>query len=99
MVLPGDARRHALLAERSRRREERRHGGREARQQAWAGFRGGEWQQRIDVRDFIQRNYTPYTGDEGFLADATPRTRRLWEKVGGLLAEERKKGVLDVSQE
>ena len=68
-------------------------------QQAWAGFRGGEWQHRIDVRDFIQRNYTPYTGDETFLAGATPRTRRLWEKVGGLLAEERKKGVLDVSQE
>jgi formate C-acetyltransferase len=68
-------------------------------QQAWAGFRGGEWQERIDVRDFIQRNYAPYRGDEAFLAPATPRTRRLWKTVGTLLAEERVRGVLDVSQE
>ena len=46
----------------------------------WEGFAGGAWTERIDVRDFIQRNYTPYQGDESFLAPATERTRRLNEK-------------------
>lgn len=42
---------------------------------AWEGFTAGAWQSRIDVRDFIQKNYTPYGGDEAFLAPATPRTQ------------------------
>ncbi len=63
----------------------------------WNGFNPGVWQEEVNVRDFIQRNYTPYTGDDAFLADATPRTRALMEKLQGLFAEERKKGgVLDV---
>ena len=44
-------------------------------------FVGGNWTERVDVRDFIQRNYTPYTGDEEFLAPATERTRALWAKA------------------
>jgi formate C-acetyltransferase len=48
---------------------------------AWAGFRTNEWQNTIDVRDFIQHNYTPYEGDESFLAQATPATTALWHKV------------------
>ena len=66
----------------------------------WNGFKGGVWQDEINVRDFIQQNYTPYTGDHTFLADATPRTRALMDKLQGLFAEERKKGgVLDVDTE
>jgi formate C-acetyltransferase len=57
------------------------------------------WQSRINVRDFIQRNYTPYEGDASFLAGPTERTKKVWEKLQPLLAEERKKGVLAVSQE
>jgi formate C-acetyltransferase len=48
---------------------------------AWAGFRGEEWKDAVNVRDFIQRNYTPYEGDEAFLAQATPATTALWQKV------------------
>ncbi|GHA00586.1 formate C-acetyltransferase [Ignatzschineria ureiclastica] len=48
---------------------------------AWDGFKQGEWQEGVDVRDFIQKNYTPYEGDESFLAGATPATTQLWEKV------------------
>jgi formate C-acetyltransferase len=65
---------------------------------AWAGFRSGLWQTQIDVRDFIQQNYQPYEGDEAFLKPATARTSGLWNGLAGLFAEERKKGVLDVSQ-
>jgi formate C-acetyltransferase len=64
----------------------------------WRGFRTGLWQKQIDVRDFIQQNYEPYEGDGAFLAPATPRTRRIWEKLNELFVEERKKGVLDISQ-
>jgi formate C-acetyltransferase len=64
----------------------------------WQGFQPGLWQKRIDVRDFIQQNYTPYDGDESFLTPATPRTQRVWDKLQTLFVEERKKGVLDVSQ-
>jgi formate C-acetyltransferase len=64
---------------------------------AWHGFQPGLWQKDIDVRDFIQQNYTPYDGDESFLAPATERTKRLWEILTVLFVEERKKGVLDVS--
>ena len=53
----------------------------EAQQKAWEGFVGGDWQNEVNVRDFIQQNYTPYEGDESFLADATPATTALWDKV------------------
>jgi pyruvate-formate lyase len=48
---------------------------------AWRGFNAGTWTTRVDVRDFIQKNYTPYEGDERFLASATERTRTLWQKL------------------
>jgi len=64
---------------------------------AWRGFEGDGWKTRIDVRDFIQKNFTPYTGDEAFLAEPTKRTKHLWEKLSLLLKEEREKGVLDIS--
>ena len=53
----------------------------EAQQKAWEGFVSGDWQNEVNVRDFIQKNYTPYEGDESFLADATPATTALWDKV------------------
>ena len=66
-------------------------------QEAWDGFTGGTWQNEVDVRDFIQKNYTPYEGDESFLAGPTERTQMLWGKVMDLLEEERKKGgALDI---
>ncbi|MQA32750.1 formate C-acetyltransferase [Modestobacter roseus] len=64
--------------------------------QAWRGFSPGPWQDRIDVRDFIQRNVTPYEGDAGFLAGPTERTTRVWQAVSALFPEERAKGVYDV---
>src|SRR5215467_10622171 len=67
-------------------------------QDPWDGFVPGRWQERIDVRDFIQRNYTPYEGKGTFLKGATARTRGIWEKLQPLLAQERKKGIVDVSQ-
>lgn len=63
----------------------------------WAGFKIGKWQECVDVRDFIQLNYTAYEGRGDFLAPATFATKRLWEECCQLLEEERKKdGVLDV---
>ncbi|HET6978927.1 MAG TPA: formate C-acetyltransferase [Pyrinomonadaceae bacterium] len=64
----------------------------------WEGFNTGFWQTEINVRDFIQQNYEPYEGDESFLAPATARTTKIWEQLNQLFVEERKKGVLDVSQ-
>src|SRR5262245_9360459 len=64
----------------------------------WQGFQSGLWQADIDVRDFIQQNYTPYDGDGSFLAGATARTTRIWDTLQKLFVEERKKGVLDISQ-
>src|SRR5262249_46473588 len=64
----------------------------------WRGFQPGLWQKEVDVRDFIQQNYTPYEGDETFLAPATERTEKIWAKLQTLFVEERKKGVLEVSQ-
>ena len=66
-------------------------------QEAWQGFVGGNWEHEIDVRDFIQKNYTPYDGDESFLADPTENTTKLWDEVMGLFAKEREAGgVLDM---
>ena len=65
---------------------------------SWNGFKSGLWQNEINVRDFIQQNYDPYDGDHSFLAPATERTKDIWEKLNKLFVEERKKGVLDVSQ-
>jgi formate C-acetyltransferase len=64
----------------------------------WQGFHSGLWVKEINVRDFIQQNYEPYEGDESFLAPATERTRKIWNHLNELFVEERKKGVLDVSQ-
>ena len=64
----------------------------------WEGFTGGLWQREINVRAFIQLNYTPYEGDETFLAPATARTKKIWNTLTKLFVEERKKGVLDISQ-
>ena len=64
---------------------------------AWNTFIGGDWQNEINVRDFIQKNYTPYEGDGAFLAPATARTTAMREKFDALLAEEREKdGVRNV---
>ena len=64
---------------------------------AWEDFAGGIWQDEVDVRDFIQRNYTPYEGDDSFLVGPTERTQTLWSHVLGLLEEERRHGgVLDM---
>jgi formate C-acetyltransferase len=65
---------------------------------AWQGFRTGLWQKEINVRDFIQQNYEEYVGNDAFLAPATARTNRIWERLQAMFVEERKKGVLDVSQ-
>ncbi len=63
----------------------------------WNGFNPGKWQNEINVRDFIQNNYKEYTGDETFLANATPRTRDLMKKVETLFTLERQYGgVLDI---
>ena len=65
--------------------------------QEWDSFRGGVWEKEINVRDFIQKNYTPYEGDESFLAGPTKSTKELWAQVMELSEEERKKGgVLDM---
>lgn len=73
--------------------EERGH----AMQEAWEGFEGGNWLNEIDVRDFIQKNYTPYEGDESFLVGPTERTVKLWDDVMSLLLKEREQGgVLDM---
>ena len=66
----------------------------------WKNFVPGAWQEKIDVRDFIQKNYKPYTGDDKFLAGPTGRTRRLMKKLEALMAAEREKGgVLKVDTE
>ncbi|MBP0955210.1 MAG: formate acetyltransferase [Oscillospiraceae bacterium] len=63
----------------------------------WEGFVPGHWTDEINVRDFIQKNYTPYDGDESFLADPTPATKKLWEDVLELAKKEREAGgVLDM---
>lgn len=63
---------------------------------AWHGFAAGPWTDRIDVRDFLQRNYTPYTGDAAFLAGPTPRTTALWARLTAMFPAERARGVYDI---
>ena len=66
----------------------------------WKDFAGGEWQDEINVRDFIQKNYTPYEGDASFLADATEATKKLWNEVLDLYQKERDNGgVLAISSD
>ena len=63
----------------------------------WEGFnKQGEWTKEIDVRGFIQANYTPYDGDESFLANVTEKSAKLWDEIQELYKKEREKGVLDV---
>ena len=64
--------------------------------QAWNGFAAGEWQRSIDVRSFIQKNWTPYLGDDAFLAGPTQRTKAVWKRCEELLLQELKDGILDV---
>ncbi|GGO96690.1 formate C-acetyltransferase [Wenjunlia tyrosinilytica] len=67
--------------------------------EAWRGFAGTHWRDHIDVRDFIQANYTPYVGDASFLAGPTERTLAVWGKVARLFPQERRRGILDVDPE
>ena len=65
--------------------------------QEWRFFQPGEWEREINVRSFIQKNYTPYDGDESFLADAAESTTKLWEQVMELSRQEQAAGgVLDM---
>jgi formate C-acetyltransferase len=64
----------------------------------WRGFTPGMWQRSVNVREFIQRNYTPYEGDQTFLQGPTPRTLGIWKTLQPLFAQEREKGILDVDQ-
>ena len=67
---------------------------------AWRGFKGLKWKHDIDVREFIQENYTPYAGDESFLEGTTEETEKLWKEVSDLQKAERQKGgVLDMETE
>ena len=59
---------------------------------AWRGFKTGEWRHVVNVRNFIQKNYTPYAGGDGFLEGTTEKTKKVWEKAHGLILEEVKKG-------
>ncbi|MFD5075801.1 formate C-acetyltransferase [Streptomyces sp. NPDC058371] len=63
---------------------------------AWDGFKGGLWRDAIDVRDFIQRNYTPYEGDGTFLAAPTERTAKVWNKLLAMFPAEIERGIHDV---
>ena len=66
----------------------------------WAGFEGRIWREEVNVRDFIQKNYKPYDGDESFLAEPTDATNKLWGALQKLQKEEREKGgVLDCETE
>ncbi|MDM7831359.1 formate C-acetyltransferase [Cellulomonas edaphi] len=63
---------------------------------AWDGFVAGPWVDHVDVRDFIQRNYTPYLGDASFLAGPTARTTAMWDRLAAMFPAEREKGVYDI---
>ncbi|WP_281492984.1 formate C-acetyltransferase [Wohlfahrtiimonas chitiniclastica] len=70
-------------------------------QHAWRDFKGTDWQDAVNVRDFIQHNYTPFEGDDAFLQGPTPRTEQLWKELSVLLSKERDAvgGVLDVADD
>ena len=72
------------------------HGPEVAQESAWRSFASGPWQDGIDVRDFIQRNYQPFLGDASFLAGPTERTTAMWSKISELFPAERERGVYDV---
>ena len=55
---------------------------------AWEGFTKGDWQNEVNVRDFIQYNYTPYEGDDSFLAPATDNTLALWDKLSEMFKKD-----------
>jgi formate C-acetyltransferase len=76
-----------------------RDGHTDPRLSAWHGFRLGDWCDRIDVRGFIQDNYTPYDGDSAFLSGPTDRTTAIWSRLSQMFPEERRKGVYDVDFE
>ena len=63
---------------------------------AWKGFKSGEWRHLVNVRNFIQKNYTPYEGDDAFLEGTTERTDKVWEKCHALIVEEVQKGIIGV---
>ncbi len=63
----------------------------------WEGFKNGTWQEGIDVRNFIQKNYKLYEGDGSFLEDKTEKTSKVWDKAYALIVEEVKKGIIDVA--
>ena len=63
---------------------------------AWKGFREGAWMDGINVRNFIQKNYTLYEGDDAFLAGISPKTKAVWDKCSDLIVEEIQKGIIDV---
>ncbi|MDZ4965185.1 formate acetyltransferase, partial [Clostridium perfringens] len=67
--------------------------------QEWINFKEGQWTRSIDVRNFIQLNYTAYEGNDNFLVGATEATTKLWEEVSELFKKERENGVLDVDTE
>ena len=62
----------------------------------WNGFKGDSWKSKIDVKDFIQKNYTLYEGDDSFLVGKTDKTNKVWDKANSLILEEIKKGIIDV---
>ena len=63
---------------------------------AWEGFHTGEWRHLVNVRNFIQKNYTPYEGDESFLEGISKKTEKVWGKAHDLIVEEIQKGIIDV---
>lgn len=67
----------------------------ERNNESWAGFKGEQWKKEINVRDFIQNNYTPYTGDDSFLKPSSEKTRKVWNKLTEMFKVEREKGVYD----
>ena len=67
----------------------------ERNNESWAGFKGELWKKEINVRDFIQNNYTPYTGDDSFLKTSSEKTRKVWNKLTEMFKVEREKGVYD----
>ncbi|ABR33193.1 MULTISPECIES: formate C-acetyltransferase [Clostridium] len=65
----------------------------------WDGFKNGTWQESIDVRNFIQKNYKLYEGDSTFLEDKTEKTSKVWARAYELIVEEVKKGIIDVAND